>query len=168
MSYVLYVSYRSAGTPGLSRGGSGSFGTVHVGTWQPENSGRHAQEHLLLLPPPGWAFLVHAARAFRLRKFRGPLSLPLVGNLYDPACMAVITYIRKMTKIHGKMFTFWPGMSPMLVCSEPQAVRQILTDTKAFVKGSDYTEKFSVVFGTTSPKSPITMRPIFVSVIRLN
>lgn len=95
----------------------------------------------------GWAFLVHASRSFRLRKFSGPLSLPLVGNLYDPSAMTIITYIRKMTKVHGKIFTFWPGMSPMLVCSEPTAARQILTDTKAFIKGTDYTEKFSVVFG---------------------
>lgn len=61
--------------------------------------------------------------------------------------MKIITYVRRMTEKHGKMFTFWPGMSPMLVCSEPSAVRQILTDTKAFVKGTDYTQKFSVVFG---------------------
>ena len=35
----------------------------------------------------------------------------------------------------------------MVVVMEPKCVRQILTDTKTFVKGSDYSNKFAIVFG---------------------
>ena len=35
----------------------------------------------------------------------------------------------------------------MIVVMEPKAVRQILTDTKSFIKGSDYSNKFAIVFG---------------------
>ena len=38
-------------------------------------------------------------------------------------------------------------MSPYVVVSDKAAAREILSDTKVFVKGSDYTEKFGVAFG---------------------
>lgn len=59
----------------------------------------------------------------------------------------IITYLRKQSKIHGKMFSFWPGMNPYLVISDKAAAREVLSDTHVFVKGSDYTDKFGVVFG---------------------
>ena len=71
----------------------------------------------------------------------------MVGNLYDPKAPMIITYLKKMAAVHGKMFSFWPGMNPYLVVLERTAAREILSDTKAFVKGSDYTQKFAVVFG---------------------
>ncbi|GMI37072.1 hypothetical protein TeGR_g67, partial [Tetraparma gracilis] len=48
---------------------------------------------------------------------------------------------------YGKVFTFWPGNEPMIVVAEPKMVRQILTDTQTFIKGSDYSNKFALVFG---------------------
>jgi cytochrome P450 len=59
----------------------------------------------------------------------------------------IITYLKQQAQRHGKMFAFWPGMTPYLVVSDRHAAREVLSDTKAFVKGSDYTEKFGVVFG---------------------
>jgi cytochrome P450 len=35
----------------------------------------------------------------------------------------------------------------MIVVAEPKMVRQILTDTQTFIKGSDYSNKFALVFG---------------------
>ena len=35
----------------------------------------------------------------------------------------------------------------MVVVMCPKSVRQILTDTKTFIKGSDYSNKFAIVFG---------------------
>lgn len=83
----------------------------------------------------------------RFQQFKGPLSLPLIGNLYDPKMPFVIQYLKSCIEKYGSIFTFWVGMKPMLVVTEPQLVRKILTDTKTFVKGPDYTEKFAVVFG---------------------
>lgn len=52
-----------------------------------------------------------------------------------------------MAKKYGKIFVFWPGNSAVIVVSDPVAARQVLTDSRTFIKGPDYTEKFSVVFG---------------------
>lgn len=59
----------------------------------------------------------------------------------------VMKFLSGMRRKHGKIFSFWPGNTPMVVVMEPKCVRQILTDTKTFVKGSDYSNKFAIVFG---------------------
>ena len=56
-------------------------------------------------------------------------------------------YLGSNAAKYGKTFLFWPGNKAMLVCMDQDIVRQVLTDTKTFVKGDDYTMKFSVVFG---------------------
>jgi len=94
-----------------------------------------------------YSIAVFVVRKWRLRAFPGPFAIPIVGNLWDPEAPKVIAYLRKQSKIHGKMFAFWPGMNPYLVVSDKSAVREILSDIKVFVKGSDYTEKFGVAFG---------------------
>lgn len=83
----------------------------------------------------------------RFQQFKGPLSLPLIGILYDPKSSFIIQYLKSCIKKYGSIFTFSIGMKQMLVVSEPQLVRKILTDTETFIKGPDYTEKFAVVFG---------------------
>jgi cytochrome P450 len=94
-----------------------------------------------------YALVVFAVRKWKLRAFPGPLALPVIGNLWDPGAPMIMAYLRKQSKIHGKMFAFWPGMSPYIVVSDKAAAREILSDTKVFVKGSDYTEKFGYAFG---------------------
>jgi len=94
-----------------------------------------------------YAFGVFVHRKWKLRAFPGPFALPVVGNLWDPKAPMIITYLRQQSKIHGKMFAFWPGMTPYVVVSDRNAAREVLSDTKVFVKGTDYTEKFSVAFG---------------------
>lgn len=84
---------------------------------------------------------------WRLRKFPGPVPMPLIGNLYDSRVIRFMSYMVDLWKTHGHYFVFWRGNSPMLVVTEPNAVRQILTKPRDFVKGADYTEKFSVAFG---------------------
>ena len=83
----------------------------------------------------------------RFQQFKGPLSLPLIGILYDPKSSFIIQYLKSCIKKYGSIFTFSIGMKQMLVVSEPQLVRKILTDTETFIKGPDYTKKFAVVFG---------------------
>lgn len=94
-----------------------------------------------------YAFVVFAIRKWKLRSFPGPMALPIVGNLWDPKAPMIITYLRNMSKVHGKFFAFWPGMAPFVVISDRNAAREVLSDTKSFYKGTDYTEKFGVVFG---------------------
>ena len=91
--------------------------------------------------------LIQIVRKWKLRDFNGPLFLPIIGNLYDSKTYQLITYIKKNKNIYGDIFTFWAGIKPMLVVCEPSLVRQVLSNSSTFIKGSDYTEKFSMVFG---------------------
>lgn len=95
----------------------------------------------------GWYIIVWANNLWSLRSFTGPLSIPMIGNLYDIRATAVMKYLSSCSQKYGKTFLFWPGSKPMLVCQEISDVRQVLTDTKTFIKGDDYTQKFSIVFG---------------------
>ena len=94
-----------------------------------------------------YATCVFAERKRRLGDFPGPFALPIIGNLYDRSTVSILTYIKKMSQLYGKIFVFWAGASPMLVVTEPKLARAILADTVTFIKGPDYTEKFGMVFG---------------------
>jgi cytochrome P450 len=82
-----------------------------------------------------------------LRAFPGPLAIPLVGNCYQAEALFLLRYLAKLRKRYGRMFTFFAFTKPYLVTCEPLAVRRILSDTKTFAKGVDYTELFSIAFG---------------------
>jgi cytochrome P450 len=83
----------------------------------------------------------------KYRSFKGPFPLPLFGNIYDPSLLCIIKYLHSCIHRYGSIFLFWVGMKPTVVVCDPVMVRKILVDTKTFVKGPDYTEKFSLVFG---------------------
>jgi cytochrome P450 len=82
-----------------------------------------------------------------LRAFPGPFAVPLVGNCYQAEALYFLGFLAKLRKRYGRMFTFFAFTKPYLVTCEPLAVRRILSDTKTFVKGVDYTEVFSIAFG---------------------
>jgi len=86
-------------------------------------------------------------QCWTLRAFRGPLAIPLVGNCYQSEALFLLRYLSKLRKRFGKIFTFFAFTKPYLVVCDPVAVRRILSDTKTFVKGVDYTNQFSVAFG---------------------
>ncbi len=90
---------------------------------------------------------IHLYYLYKYRHFKGPFALPLVGNLYDLKTLYIIHYIHSCVRTYGSIFLFWVGCKPMVVICDPIVVRKVLTDTKTFIKGPDYTEKFSVVFG---------------------
>ena len=92
-------------------------------------------------------FTIYIFKRLKYRHFDGPLPLPLIGNLYHPKATSIISYLNSCIHKYGPIFTFWAGYKPMLVVSDPIIVRKILTDTNTFIKGTDYTEKFSIVFG---------------------
>lgn len=82
-----------------------------------------------------------------LRKFKGPFALPIVGNCYQAEALYLLRYLGKLRKRFGKMFTFFAFTKPYLVVCDPNVVRRVLSDTRTFSKGSDYTSQFSVAFG---------------------
>lgn len=56
-------------------------------------------------------------------------------------------YLAKLRKKYGKVYTFFAFTKPYLVVCDPAAVRRILSDSKAFIKGEDYSKLFSICFG---------------------
>jgi len=87
------------------------------------------------------------SQCWTLRAFRGPLAIPFVGNCYQSEALYLLRYLSSLRKRFGKIFTFFAFTKPYLVVCDPLAVRRVLSDTKAFVKGVDYTSQFSVAFG---------------------
>lgn len=84
---------------------------------------------------------------YKLRKFRGPLALPIIGNCYSMDSLKFMSFLSKLRKIYGKSYTFFGLNRSFLVLCDPQAVRRILSDNKTFIKGTDYTKIFAVAFG---------------------
>ena len=80
-------------------------------------------------------------------KFIVPVPIPLIGNLYNPHTFRTINYLSYCFKKYGSIFTFWVGTKPMIVICEPKIIRKILSNDRVFIKGKDYTDKFSFVFG---------------------
>lgn len=90
---------------------------------------------------------LYIVQCIKFRKFKGPLALPLVGNCYEIEAMYMIRNLSKLRKRFGKVFTFFLFSKAVLVVCDPIAVRRILSDAKTFIKGSDYSEMFSIAFG---------------------
>ena len=82
-----------------------------------------------------------------LKSFSGPLALPLVGNCYQAEALYLLRYLSSLRRRYGKIFTFFAFTKPYLVICDPIVVRRILSDTKTFNKGLDYTNQFAVAFG---------------------
>jgi cytochrome P450 len=85
--------------------------------------------------------------SWKLRAFRGPPAFPFIGNCYTPQVAFLLRFVTTLRKSYGKIFTLFLFSKAYLVVVEPTVVRRILSDTKAFTKGKDYTESFAVLFG---------------------
>ena len=96
-----------------------------------------------------WMKIMHTylSLQWKLRKFKGPLALPFVGNIYNPEAVMVMSYFTKLRRRYGTIFTFFSLNRAYLVINEPAIVRRILTDITTYPKGSDYTSQFASVFG---------------------
>jgi len=82
-----------------------------------------------------------------LRKFRGPFALPMIGNCYTSEALSIFKYLASMRKRYGKIFVFFGFAKARLVVIDPVIARRVLSDSKAFPKGADYTHAFSYIFG---------------------
>lgn len=83
----------------------------------------------------------------KLKKFRGPRALPFIGNCYDPETIVLTKFFTRCRKTYGKVFRFFGLSMPFVVICEPEMIRRILTDTKAFPKGDMYSRSFGYIFG---------------------
>jgi hypothetical protein len=94
-----------------------------------------------------YAVSIFLIQCWTLRKFNGPFALPLIGNCYQAEALYFLKYLGKLKKRYGNIYTFFSFTKPYIVVAEPAVVRRVLSDTKTFVKGIDYTSQFAVLFG---------------------
>jgi len=95
----------------------------------------------------GIFLLQFLSELWKIKHIPSAIPLPIVGHLYLPNAPLVMKFLAGMKRKYGPIFAFWSGNVPFVVVSDPKSVRQILTDTRTFVKGSDYSNKFAIVFG---------------------
>lgn len=88
-------------------------------------------------------------QCYILRKFKGPFPLPLVGNLYESGALYFLRHLSKLRKRYGKIFTFISLVQPYIVVCDPVVIRRVLSDSKTFIKGDDYTTYFNIAFGSS-------------------
>jgi len=91
--------------------------------------------------------IIFLRACYVLQKFRGPFAMPLIGNCYTSEALSIFKYFASLRKRYGKVFTFFTFYKPRLVVCDPVIARRILSDSKAFPKGEDYTHAFNHVFG---------------------
>jgi len=95
----------------------------------------------------GYYVQLYFRTLFKFQGFRGPHPLPIVGNCYNPKVVSLYGYMAGLRKAFGKIFVVHLFTKAYLVVLEPSIVRRVLSDSKAFTKGSDYSTIFAVVFG---------------------
>lgn len=90
---------------------------------------------------------IYIIQQWRLRKFKGPLALPFIGNCYDPKFFVFFRYIGQLRRRYGKVFKIFAFSRCNLVVTDPIVVRRVLSDNTNFYKGDDYSKTFNYVFG---------------------
>jgi cytochrome P450 len=85
---------------------------------------------------------LYFALCWKFRAFPGPPAFPFIGNCYSPEALVFLKFLSKLRAKYGKVYTFFNFTRAFLVVADPVAVRRILSDSKTFIKGRDYTEKF--------------------------
>ena len=84
---------------------------------------------------------------YKLREFRGPLALPMIGICYSSQIVSLLRYISVLRKKYGKIFKIFLFSKSYIVLLEPEVVRRVMADSKVFIKGTDYTVTFATAFG---------------------
>jgi hypothetical protein len=69
---------------------------------------------------------------WKLRHFRSPFALPLVGNCYNPEAFTLFRYLSHLRKQFGTNFVIYLFTKPYLVTIDPHVVRRVLGDSKSF------------------------------------
>lgn len=93
-------------------------------------------------------FLIFFQHTWKLRHFRGPFAIPILGNCYNPNVVTqLFRFLVNCRKTYGKTFVVYIFQKCFLVILDPSIARRILSDSRTFIKGHNYTEKFSILFG---------------------
>jgi hypothetical protein len=89
---------------------------------------------LLILLMCGIAFYIHLLirQWWKLRHFRSPFTLPLIGNCYNPEAFTLFRYLARLRKQLGNNFVIYLFTNPYLVMIDPQVVKCVLSDSKSF------------------------------------
>jgi hypothetical protein len=69
---------------------------------------------------------------WKLRHFRSPFALPLIGNCYNPEAFTLFRYLAHLRKQFGTNFVIYLFTNPYLVTIDPHVVRRVLGDSKSF------------------------------------
>ncbi|CAN0156842.1 unnamed protein product, partial [Ectocarpus fasciculatus] len=107
---------------------------------------------LIIAACVGAAVLLYYSQIFLrqiwlLRAFKGPLALPIVGNIYTAEAVVFLKYLATCRKRFGNVFVYFAFTKPYLVVTEPSIARRVMSDSKTFPKGDDYATKFNIAFG---------------------
>jgi cytochrome P450 len=92
-------------------------------------------------------FAYFTVQCWRYRKFRGPFALPLIGCCYSAAPLNLLKYIASMRRRFGKVFVFFGFAKAHLIILDSVVARRILSDSKCFIKGYNYSVTFAHAFG---------------------
>lgn len=91
--------------------------------------------------------VLHYQRVWKLRAFRGPPTIPFLGNLYTKDAIIFLRFLAQLRKRYGNVYSLFALKKPYIVIADPVIVRRVLSDSKTFFKGEDYSSQFNVVFG---------------------
>lgn len=69
---------------------------------------------------------------WKLRHFRSPFALPLIGNCYNPEAFTLFRYLANLRKELGTNFVIYLFTNPFLVTIDPNVVQRVLCDSKSF------------------------------------
>ena len=95
-----------------------------------------------------YILVVYIRHLWILRRFKGPIPLPLVGNCYDPdVVQSILKYFAKARRNFGNIFVFFSFMHASLVVLDPVVVRRILSDGRSFPISTRCTNIFKYVLG---------------------
>jgi hypothetical protein len=84
---------------------------------------------------------------WKLRHFRSPFALPLIGNCYNPEAFTLFPYMASLRKQFGPNFVIYLFTNPFLVTMDPHVVRKVLSDSKSFENHSLSSHLAFKVFG---------------------
>ncbi|XP_039962352.1 probable cytochrome P450 4s3 isoform X1 [Bactrocera tryoni] len=84
-------------------------------------------------------YLPHIVEFLRIRRFASTIPEPSIGELIENAKKGrMLEWLNSLYKIHGPVFRIWFGKDLIVFFSDPEDVRQILSNNKLLKKSKSY------------------------------